>query len=45
MIRWNNDYNHGAHPAILKAFQDTNDESFEGYGLDEVCEEAKQILY
>lgn len=41
MIRWNNDYNHGAHPAIIKAFQDRNDESFEGYGLDEVCEEAK----
>ena len=40
MIRWNNDYNHGAHPAILQAFVDTNDSSYEGYGLDEWCRKA-----
>ena len=40
MIRWNNDYNHGAHPAILQAFMDTNKESYAGYGLDEWCERA-----
>lgn len=40
MIRWNNDYNRGAHPAILQAFADTNEESFEGYGLDEWCAKA-----
>ena len=40
MIRWNNDYNHGAHPAILQAFADTNDSSYEGYGLDEWCRKA-----
>ena len=33
MIRFNNDYNHGAHPAILKALAATNDEAYEGYGL------------
>lgn len=48
MIRWNNDYNHGAHPEVLKAFQDTNDTSYGGYGLDEWCmagaEEIKKYL-
>lgn len=37
MLRWNNDYNHGAHPEILKAFARTNEESYAGYGLDEWC--------
>lgn len=40
MIRWNNDYNCGAHPAILQALSDTNDQSYPGYGLDEWCEKA-----
>lgn len=40
MIRWNNDYNCGAHPAILQAFMDTNGESYGGYGMDEWCERA-----
>lgn len=40
MIRWNNDYNHGAHPAILQALSDTNEQSYPGYGLDEWCERA-----
>ena len=40
MIRWNNDYNCGAHPAILQAFMDTNGESYGGYGMDEGCERA-----
>jgi len=45
MIRFNNDYNHGAHPAILKALEDTNDISYEGYGLDSWCLNAeKEIL-
>lgn len=38
MARWNNDYNHGAHPAVLKALADTNDNAYGGYGLDEWCE-------
>ena len=41
MIRWNNDYNHGAHPAILEALQNTNNTSYDGYGLDDYCEAAK----
>ena len=40
MIRFNNDYNHGAHPAILEALTQTNSESYGGYGLDEWCEKA-----
>ncbi len=41
MLRFNNDYNRGAHPEILKAFIDTNDTSYAGYGTDEVCKNAK----
>lgn len=44
MIRWNNDYNHGAHPAILEALMQTNDTSWGGYGLDEWCERAKKEI-
>lgn len=32
MSRWNNDYNHGAHPAVLEAFIKTNQESMAGMG-------------
>ena len=35
MIRFNNDYNHGAHPEILEALSAVNDNSFGGYGEDE----------
>ena len=41
MIRFNNDYNHGAHPAVLEALNATNHESYGGYGLDEWCEKAE----
>lgn len=40
MIRFNNDYNHGAHPDILAALAATNEESYGGYGLDSWCEKA-----
>ena len=40
MIRFNNDYNRGAHPAILEALTQTNTQSFPGYGLDALCEKA-----
>ncbi|MGN0412472.1 MAG: threonine aldolase family protein [Lachnospiraceae bacterium] len=40
MIRFNNDYNHGAHPEILRALADTNHNSYGGYGKDEWCEKA-----
>lgn len=44
MIRFNNDYNHGAHPAILEALSATNNESYGGYGLDEWCTKATEEI-
>ena len=41
MIRFNNDYNCGAHPQILQALMDTNTESYGGYGVDPWCEKAE----
>lgn len=40
MIRWNNDYNRGAHPAIIEALSATNNESYGGYGIDTWSEKA-----
>ena len=40
MIRFNNDYNHGAHPEILEALGAINGNSYGGYGEDEWCEKA-----
>ena len=45
MIRFNNDYNHGAHPAILEALAATNDTAFGGYGLDEMCQAAQAAIH
>ncbi len=44
MIRFNNDYNRGAHPAVLEALVRSNDESYPGYGLDPCCEEAERLI-
>ncbi len=44
MIRFNNDYNHGAHPAVLEALAAANDESYGGYGLDEWCDKAAEEI-
>lgn len=44
MIRFNNDYNHGAHPAVLEALAKTNNESYGGYGIDPWCEKAAQLI-
>ena len=44
MIRFNNDYNHGAHPEILKALQETNTESYGGYSRDPWCEKAREAI-
>lgn len=41
MIRFNNDYNQGTLPEILSALNSTNENSFAGYGTDELCEKAK----
>ena len=40
MIRWNNDYNHTAHPAVLQALAECSGEGFDGYGQDRWCREA-----
>ena len=45
MIRFNNDYNRGAHPAVLEALAAANDQSFCGYGLDEICQKAAKSIH
>jgi threonine aldolase len=44
MIRFNNDYNHGAHPAIIKALAETNDTGYAGYGTDTWCQKAEDVI-
>lgn len=44
MIRFNNDYNRGAHPAVLEALVQANGESYPGYGLDAQCERAERLI-
>lgn len=44
MIRFNCDYNEGAHPRILEALVRTNMEQTAGYGEDEYCAKAAQTV-
>ena len=44
MIRFNNDYNHGAFASILKELGATNSTSYAGYGEDEWCDKAETII-
>ena len=44
MIRMNNDYNRGCIPEILTALANTNGPSYPGYGTDEACEAAANLL-
>ena len=44
MIRFNNDYNHGAFASILKKLGATNSTSYAGYGEDEWCDKAETII-
>ena len=44
MIRFNNDYNHAGHPAVIEAIANTNSQAFPGYGLDECCERAAAAI-
>lgn len=44
MYSFTNDYSEGAHESILKALMESNLKQSSGYGLDEYCEEAKDIL-
>lgn len=40
MIRFNNDYNHGAHSSIIQALQEINENSYGGYGEDDWCKKG-----
>lgn len=44
MIRFNNDYNHGAHSSIIQALQDINKNSYGGYGEDEWCQKGSDEI-
>lgn len=44
MYSFRNDYSEGAHPRILQALADTNLEQTCGYGLDDYCAEAADLI-
>ena len=44
MIRFNSDYQEGAHPRILERLAQTNYEQSPGYGEDDFCAEARAII-
>lgn len=44
MIRFNSDYLEGAHPRILEKLMETNLMQTTGYGEDEVCDEARELI-
>ena len=44
MIRFNNDYNHGALDSILSALTAINTDSFAGYGEDIWCQRAETVI-
>lgn len=44
MYSFLNDYSEGAHPKVLDALVKTNDIQTVGYGLDEYCAKAKDVI-
>lgn len=44
MIFFNNDYNQGAHPRILERLTSTNFEQSPGYGEDDYCKQASDMI-
>ena len=44
MIRMNNDYNRGAHKSILDKLVEINSASYPGYGEDDWCKNAADII-
>ena len=44
MIRFNSDYTEGAHPEILRLLEETNYQQTDGYGTDEWCEKARNLI-
>ena len=44
MIRFENDYTRGAHPRILQRLLETNERQTAGYGIDEFCKSAAELI-
>lgn len=44
MIRFNNDYNHGAFDSVLKELLASNTTGYAGYGEDEWCARAEKVI-
>ncbi len=44
IIKFNNDYNHTCHPAILEALCATTHDNYDGYGLDSISEKSAALL-
>ncbi|WP_414054380.1 threonine aldolase family protein [Macrococcus equi] len=44
MIRFDNDYSTGGHPLILERLIATNDEQHPGYGVDDHCKRAAELI-
>ncbi|MEG0276577.1 MAG: aminotransferase class I/II-fold pyridoxal phosphate-dependent enzyme [Coprobacillus sp.] len=44
MYSFLNDYSEGAHPLVLDALIQTNNEQTVGYGLDPYCQKAKEVI-
>lgn len=44
MISFRSDYSQGAHPKVLEALTDTNEEHTDGYGLDPHCARAAELV-
>ena len=44
MLRFNNDYNQTAHEAVLKIMTESAAGNFAGYGADECCEKAAELI-
>ena len=44
MIRFNSDYTEGCHPAILERLAETNMEQTPGYGVDDHCKHAAELI-
>lgn len=44
MIYFHSDYSQGAHPKVMEALMETNLEHSDGYGLDDHCRHAGQMI-
>ena len=44
MLRFLNDYQHGAHPQVMQQLQEINGQAFPGYGEDVICRRAADTI-